>query len=151
MYSVGKITGNFLSPLTTEDSMRIVEAAAAEFKASLVIRVGMGLGLDDGAMKYKGKVYSARYALKRAKTKRDVDKRYLNWSGNMLGGIDPIEAETKGTQAISGLTIAGDQTEKALYNQAMTPWFGASPVDKEVIMETAQDVLNTILKEKENG
>jgi hypothetical protein len=141
------------SILDDKNVLQVLEVAGNVGVASIKERVRSGRGVDDQKMKTKSRepnskrTYSKKYAERRQRSGRRADVRDLSLSGQMLKAVllDRVEKTDTGSQAV--ITVANDQKEKAVYNQALTPWFGVSPNDEQAIRAAVEAELQRIVSE----
>ena len=100
-------------------------------RAAIVRRLLEGLGIDDKAMRYQGKVYSDAYKGRRDKSGRQVDKRDLHWSGTLYRSIHVRDATSRSFV----LGIGGERRLIAKAQHEMTPWWPLSPKDEQKLLK----------------
>jgi hypothetical protein len=122
----------------------LVEAGQALI-AQMHMRTSRGIGLNDAEMP----AYSPDYAKQKKKAGRSAQPRNLTNSGSMLRSIHLVSTSVEGTSATItiGFSNAND-ARKAAYNQAIAPWFGASPKDVEIVTRLFRDRVAKLLKAK---
>jgi len=139
--------------LNDDNVLQVLEVAGNVGVASIKQRVRSGRGVDDQKMKTKSRdansnrTYSKAYAEARGRSGRRADIRDLTLSGAMLKAVLLDRVEKTGTGAQAVITVANDQKEKAVYNQALTPWFGVSPNDEQAIRAAVEAELQRIVSE----
>lgn len=132
------------SGLVSDLTPALVEAGQALI-AQMHMRASRGIGLNDAEMP----AYSPEYAKQKKQRGRSASPRNLTSSGSMLRSIHLISTSVEGTAATItiGFSNANDG-RKAAYNQAIAPWFGASPKDTELVSRLLQDRIAQTLAAK---
>lgn len=140
----------------------VVGAVAYALGADLVglirNRVAKGLGIDDSPMLSPSKdsmgAYNRDYANYRRDKGRNTDVRDLAMTGRMMSGITIEGPFEKGSEIYVRVFFAGgpDIQIKAAYNNDMTPFFGISPRDQQILDRASQAYLAKFLEsEGANG
>ncbi len=125
----------------------IVEAGAQVAVAQIKNRTRAGIGIDDKPMKTKSKkpnrfgTYAESTSRQRGKEGRNVDVRDLTMTGRMIQGVLVESVQVQVDSATAFVSIANSEKEKAAFNQALTPWFGLSPTDRELVKSTIEQEL----------
>ena len=125
--------------LSAEKVGDIVLAGAQAAVSKIKTRTRDGIGVDDKPMKTKSKTpnrwgtYSDSTSQRREKEGRNVDIRDLTRTGRMIQGVIVENVQVTENGATAFVTVANSEKEKAAYQQAMTPWFGLSPLDVELV------------------
>lgn len=143
---------DFFSWFTPEQAEIVANVGAQTAVTSLKERVFEGKGIEDKAMRYKGKIYSKKYSAFRHEKGRTTDKRDLTMTGQMLKAVHAKDAIRTATGATAIVTVGGGGhvKKKALNNQFLTPWFGISPDDAELTAGVMRDTMDELLGRREN-
>ncbi len=121
----------------------LVEAAQALI-AQIQRRASRGVGVDDSQMPS----YSKTYAAIRQKRGRDPRVRNLTMSGSMLRSLHLVSVNQDRSQIVIEIGFANAQDyKKALWNQRVSPWFGASPADRKIIVKLLQERIGQAVQE----
>lgn len=126
----------------------LLEPAMVEAGQALVAQIHrralLGIGLDDAKMPD----YADSTAKRKRKKGHETAFRTLTETGSMLRSMH-VESISVGNQSAT-ITIGFSNAEdgkKAAYNQSRTPWFGASPRDREVLQELLKGRIQQILED----
>ena len=120
----------------------LVEAAQA-LVAMIQIRASRGIGLDDAGMPD----YSPEYAKQKSAAGRDSSVRNLTDTGSMLRSIHLESIKTGGQRSQIVLAFSkAEDARKATFNQRIAPWFGASPKDRQVMLELLKKRIPQLLR-----
>ena len=118
----------------------LVEAGTSAI-ALMNLRTMRGEGIDDQQMK----AYSKGYAKRKA---GPTDTRNLTVSGSMMRSLhlESVRAEGSTATVVIGFSNAEDK-RKAEWNEKISPWFGASPADRQIIIKQLQARLGKSIQE----
>jgi len=131
-------------------AMRVVTEAATSQVANMQLRVSKGVGIKDTQMIK----YSKSYAEQRLEANKNIDKRDLVWTGQMMRSISlqgaKIEVLEEGFGAVASIAPGGTlNRDKVAWNNARSPFYGMSPQDLLILDALADATIDEYLREQE--